>query len=96
MSLNYRIHLSYSSTFTFFFHFTQDYPSVGQIVNKIKEKAVSIIFAITEDQFDIYEQLSNIIEGSTVGVLANDSSNIVKLIEENYDVSRMTSKGHLE
>ncbi|GFR90408.1 integrin beta [Elysia marginata] len=62
-----------------------DYPSVGQIVNKIKEKAVSIIFAITEDQFDIYERLSNIIEGSAVGVLANDSSNIVKLIEDNYD-----------
>ncbi|KAK3771306.1 hypothetical protein RRG08_024382 [Elysia crispata] len=71
-----------------------DYPSVGQIVNKIKEKAVSIIFAITEDQFDIYEQLSNIIEGSTVGVLANDSSNIVKLIEENYD--KITSKVTLQ
>ncbi|GFO07717.1 integrin beta, partial [Plakobranchus ocellatus] len=71
-----------------------DYPSVGQIVNKIKEKAVSIIFAVTEDQFHIYERLSDIIEGSTIGVLANDSSNIVKLIEENYD--KITSKVRLQ
>lgn len=73
---------------------TLDYPSVGQIVNKIKEKAVSIIFAITKDQFDIYESLSNIIEGSAVGVLANDSSNIVKLIEDNY--RKITSKVTLQ
>ncbi|XP_076460405.1 integrin beta-1-like [Babylonia areolata] len=63
----------------------QDYPSVSQITAKLKEKSVSIIFAVTKDQFSIYEKLSNIIESSTTGELANDSSNIVNLIEDNYN-----------
>ncbi|BFZ01710.1 hypothetical protein BsWGS_04749 [Bradybaena similaris] len=67
-----------------------DYPSVSQIASKIKEKAVSVIFAVTEDQFPVYEKLSGIIESSTTGKLANDSSNIVKLIQDNYE--KITSK----
>jgi len=70
-----------------------DYPSVSQIASKIKEKAVSVIFAVTEDQFPIYEQLSSFIESSSAGVLANDSSNIVQLIRENYE--KITSKVQL-
>lgn len=62
----------------------QDYPSVSQITAKLKEKSVSIIFAVTKDQFNIYEKLAKIIESSTTGELANDSSNIVDLIEDNY------------
>ncbi|PVD29574.1 hypothetical protein C0Q70_08828 [Pomacea canaliculata] len=65
----------------------QDYPSVSQIAAKLKEHSVSIIFAVTKDQFAVYEKLSRYIESSTTGQLANDSSNIVRLIEENYDVS---------
>ena len=65
----------------------QDYPSVSQITAKLKQKSVSIIFAVTKDQFSIYEKLSNIVESSTTGELANDSSNIVNLIEDNYNVS---------
>ncbi|NP_001298213.1 integrin beta-PS-like precursor [Biomphalaria glabrata] len=67
-----------------------DYPSVSQIANKIKEKSVSVIFAVTDLQFDIYEKLSKYIESSTTGRLANDSSNIVTLIEDNY--KKITSK----
>ncbi|CAL1536092.1 unnamed protein product [Lymnaea stagnalis] len=67
-----------------------DYPSVSQIANKIKEKSVSVIFAVTKDQFSIYEKLSQYIESSTTGELANDSSNIVKLIQDNYE--KITSK----
>ncbi|XP_012937864.1 integrin beta-PS isoform X2 [Aplysia californica] len=67
-----------------------DYPSVSQIATKIKEKAVSVIFAVTKDQFPIYEKLSQYIESSTTGELANDSSNIVKLIQDNYE--KITSK----
>ena len=48
---------------------------------------MSVIFAVTEDQFPIYEQLSSFIESSSAGVLANDSSNIVQLIRENYEVN---------
>jgi len=47
---------------------------------------VTIIFAVTKDQIPIYRELSKLIEGSTVGELANDSSNIVELVKENYDV----------
>lgn len=34
-----------------------------------------------------YEALSRMIEGSVVGILEKDSSNIVDLVAENYKVS---------
>ena len=67
----------------------QDYPSISQLAHKIAETKVTIIFAVTRDQIPIYRELSKLIEGSTVGELANDSSNIVELVKENYDVSMM-------
>jgi len=42
---------------------------------------------VTRSQIPVYLELSKLIEGSTVGELANDSSNIVELVKENYDVS---------
>jgi protocadherin alpha len=69
-----------------------DYPSVSQIASKLKEKSVSIIFAVTKDQFNIYEKLAKVVESSTTGELANDSSNIVDLIEDNYNVSHNLHK----
>jgi len=48
---------------------------------------VTIIFAVTSDQIPVYSELSKLIEGSTVGMLAADSSNIVDLVKDNYDVS---------
>ncbi|KAJ8314106.1 hypothetical protein KUTeg_008667 [Tegillarca granosa] len=68
----------------------QDYPSVSQIAAKIKEKNVNIIFAVTEDQVLKYSELSKFIPGSETGKLANDSSNIVKLVRTNYE--KITSK----
>jgi len=47
---------------------------------------VTIIFAVTRDQIPVYRELSKLLEGSTVGELANDSSNIVELVKNNYDV----------
>lgn len=72
----------------------QDYPSVSQITAKLKEKSVSIIFAVTKDQFPVYKKLGQYIESSSTGELANDSSNIVDLIEENY--SKITSRVQLK
>ncbi len=46
-----------------------------------------MIFAVTANQVKMYEELSDFIEGSSVGELANDSSNVVKLVRDNYDVS---------
>ena len=57
----------------------QDYPSVSQINHKVKENSVNIIFAVTEEQFGVYDLLQQNVEGSSVGTLSNDSSNIVEL-----------------
>jgi len=66
--------------------FLKDYPSISQLAHKIAETKVNIIFAVTKDQIPVYNELSKLIEGSTVGELANDSANIVELVKDNYDV----------
>lgn len=70
---------------------TQDYPSISQINRKVREHHVNIIFAVTKDQFHIYNQLVgghnnslSLIEGSSAGMLAVDSSNVVQLIVDEY------------
>lgn len=63
----------------------QDYPSLSQINRKIKENNVNLIFAVTRDQVDHYGNLSRRLVGSTTGMLADDSSNVVKLIRGQYE-----------
>ena len=70
-----------------FFLCRQDYPSVSQISHKIADRKVNVIFAVTKEKLGVYRKLSEHIEGSAVGELADDSSNIVTLVRENYDVS---------
>ncbi|RWS14876.1 integrin beta-PS-like protein [Dinothrombium tinctorium] len=62
----------------------QDYPSVGQIHQKVKEYDVNLIFAVTQKHFETYDQLKSLIEGASAGVLKEDSSNIVDLVKEEY------------
>jgi len=64
---------------------TQDYPSVSQINQKVKENSVNLIFAITKEQLNIYEQLGKHVEGASYGMLSNDSSNVVELVQEQYN-----------
>lgn len=90
---------------------TQDYPSVSQINQKVKESSgifslfsllylvilvtltpsfiftVNLIFAVTKEQYHIYDQLNKHVEGASCGVLSNDSSNVVELVQEQYNVS---------
>ncbi|XP_055388340.1 integrin beta-PS isoform X2 [Condylostylus longicornis] len=66
-----------------------DYPSISQINEKVKENAINIIFAVTSTQRDVYEKLSQQIEGSSCATLSNDSSNVVELVKEEY--SKITS-----
>ena len=47
---------------------------------------VNVIFAVTGNQVDTYKELATFIQTSVVGELANDSSNVVTLVRENYDV----------
>jgi protocadherin alpha len=52
----------------------------------VKENSVNLIFAVTEEQFSVYNLLKENIEGSSAGTLTNDSSNIVQLVKEQYQV----------
>ncbi|CAF4773203.1 unnamed protein product [Pieris macdunnoughi] len=63
----------------------QDYPSISQINLKVKEHAINVIFAVTAEQINVYEQLSRHIEGSSSGILSDDSDNVVDLVREQYN-----------
>ncbi|XP_026495256.1 integrin beta-PS [Vanessa tameamea] len=64
---------------------TQDYPSISQINLKVKQHAINVIFAVTSEQISVYEQLSKHIEGSSSGILSEDSDNVVDLVREQYN-----------
>uniref|UniRef100_A0A8C8VKT6 Integrin beta n=1 Tax=Pelusios castaneus TaxID=367368 RepID=A0A8C8VKT6_9SAUR len=61
-----------------------DYPSVGQLVQKLAENNIQPIFAVTSKMVAIYQKLSEMIPKSAVGELKEDSSNVIQLIEEAY------------
>ncbi|EMP26993.1 Integrin beta-2, partial [Chelonia mydas] len=62
-----------------------DYPSVGQLVQKLAENNIQPIFAVTSRMVGIYQKLSEMIPKSAVGVLHEDSSNVIQLIKEAYN-----------
>lgn len=64
----------------------QDYPSVAQINWKVKESSINMIFAVTAQQEHVYKRLSQHIEGSSCAKLEEDSSNVVELVKEEYNV----------
>jgi protocadherin alpha len=76
-------HLDESGTYTE--STTQDYPSISQVNQKVQENHVNVIFAVTANQFDIYKHLTPLVEGSSAGMLMNDSSNIVELVKAEYE-----------
>ena len=76
-------HLDPSGVYTEYVR--QDYPSISQINNKVKENAINIIFAVTEGQMELYNLLAGSIEGSSAGTLSDDSSNVVQLVEAQYE-----------
>ncbi|XP_018552557.1 integrin beta-2 [Lates calcarifer] len=67
-----------------------DYPSVGQLAAQFKKHNIQPIFAVTKNMEAVYQQLSNMIPKSEVGVLTSDSGNIVQLIKDAYN--RLSSK----
>lgn len=67
----------------------QDYPSISQINLKVKENSINVIFAVTTSQYDVYKKLSKHIEGSSSAVLSDDSSNIVQLVQDEYNVRKI-------
>merc|ERR1719411_1632184 len=83
-------HLDRNSPATYTHSTEQDYPSVSQINHKVKENSVNLIFAVTEEQLHIYNLLTNAVEGSSAGRLSNDSSNIVELVQAQYEAITST------
>ncbi|CAK8692098.1 integrin beta-1-like [Clavelina lepadiformis] len=65
-----------------------DYPSVGQLKHVFNENKIQTIFAITQDVYDLYKNLPDVIENSFVDRLNSDSSNIVSVIETSYNALR--------
>ncbi|XP_048862223.1 integrin beta-1-like [Brienomyrus brachyistius] len=63
----------------------QDYPSLAHLAEKLREKNIQTIFAVTEDVVPLYEKLKQIFPTCTVGTLSNDSHNILQLIVEAYN-----------
>uniref|UniRef100_A0A3P9BBS4 Integrin beta n=1 Tax=Maylandia zebra TaxID=106582 RepID=A0A3P9BBS4_9CICH len=57
-----------------------EYPTLGQLIDKLVDNNILLIFAVTEDQKDNYM----LIPGATVGVVAKDSRNILELIVTAY------------
>ncbi|XP_071229039.1 integrin beta-7-like isoform X4 [Salvelinus alpinus] len=60
----------------------QDYPSVGHLSQVLSANNIRLIFAVTDQHIQNYEALSEMIPQSVVGLLEDDSSNVVELISE--------------
>lgn len=69
---------------TYSYSSIQDYPSIPQINSKVKEHSINVIFAVTEKQLEVYQELQKHIEGSYSGKLSEDSSNVVDLVKDQY------------
>lgn len=63
-----------------------DYPSISFLKEKMKENEIVPIIAVTKEVEPIYRKLQKEWKdlGTGLGTLANDSSNIVKLIRDKY------------
>lgn len=64
---------------------TQDYPSVAQIARAAKDNNIHVIFAVTKDVFELHRILANHVSGSEVTELAEDSSNIIDIVTEEFE-----------
>lgn len=58
----------------------------------MKKHAINVIFAVTSEQHSVYEELSKHIEGSSSGVLTEDSDNVVDLVRDQYNVSSLLTQ----
>ncbi|XP_014014225.1 integrin beta-3 isoform X2 [Salmo salar] len=61
-----------------------DYPSLALITEKMSENNINLIFAVTSPVVPLYQNYSELIPGTTVGTLSNDSGNVIQLILNAY------------
>ncbi|XP_066876671.1 integrin beta-4 isoform X3 [Kogia breviceps] len=76
-------HLDATGTYTQYG--TQDYPSVPTLVRLLGQHNIIPIFAVTNYSYSYYEKLSSYFPVSSLGVLQEDSSNIVDLLQEAFN-----------
>ncbi|CAH8501676.1 unnamed protein product [Dicrocoelium dendriticum] len=62
-----------------------DYPSVGEIAQVLIEKDISVIFAVDTKLHALYTKLASFLPSAAVGILSDSSTNIVRLLRDNYD-----------
>uniref|UniRef100_S4RX67 Integrin beta n=1 Tax=Petromyzon marinus TaxID=7757 RepID=S4RX67_PETMA len=61
-----------------------DYPSLGQLIEKLTDNNIQLIFAVTGKWLDQYANYSSLIPGATFGQLNKDSTNVQDLIIKAY------------
>ncbi|XP_034495895.1 integrin beta-4 isoform X3 [Ailuropoda melanoleuca] len=76
-------HLDSSGTYTKYK--MQDYPSVPTLVRLLGKHNIIPIFAVTNYSYSYYEKLHTYFPVSSLGVLQEDSSNIVELLQEAFN-----------
>ncbi|XP_044941843.1 integrin beta-4 isoform X6 [Mustela putorius furo] len=79
-------HLDSSGTYTQYK--MQDYPSVPTLVRLLGKHNIIPIFAVTNYSYSYYEKLHTYFPVSSLGVLQEDSSNIVDLLQEAFQLIR--------
>nr|XP_033802460.1 integrin beta-6 [Geotrypetes seraphini]XP_033802461.1 integrin beta-6 [Geotrypetes seraphini]XP_033802463.1 integrin beta-6 [Geotrypetes seraphini] len=61
-----------------------EYPTIGQLIDKLVENNILLIFAVTQEKAYLYEGYAKLIPGATVGHLQKNSGNILQLIIDAY------------
>ncbi|XP_061743300.1 integrin beta-6 isoform X1 [Nerophis ophidion] len=62
----------------------QEYPTLGQLIDKVVENNILLVFAVTQEKKLNYQNYASLIPGATVGEVASDSRNILELILTAY------------
>ncbi|KAL4659297.1 integrin beta-3 [Arapaima gigas] len=73
---------------------TLDYPSLALLTQKLSENNINLIFAVTKHVVPLYQNYSKLMPGTVVGMLSDDSGNVIELIQEAY--TKIRSKVELE
>ncbi|XP_074080661.1 integrin beta-4 isoform X4 [Macrotis lagotis] len=76
-------HLDPTGTYTQYNQ--QDYPSVPTLVRLLGQYNIIPIFAVTNHSYSYYEKLHTYFPVSSLGLLYEDSANIVELLEEAFN-----------
>jgi len=65
-----------------------DYPSIAQVVAKIREKQIYIIFAVQREVEPLYKTLSTLVSEYAFTIRLDAKSTLVgELVQKQYDVS---------